>query len=480
MIQAIESLRQKSSALEPGPEQRELWARLVTSHGERQMKAQGHTPAFQASGDEGRGILSSPLGEDAEQPEMLLDLLSKHVQTPGVRLGTPGFMAFIPISTSYAAALGDYLAAVMNSYTGNFFASPGAVRLEHMLTRWMAGFVGYPETAGGDLTSGGSIANLSAIVAAREHHGLKAKDFDRAVVYCTSQTHHSVTKALRIAGLGECVRREISLDAAYRMQVEGLEQAIADDLNQDLRPWLIVAAAGTTDTGAIDPLPEIAEVARKHGLWLHIDGAYGAMFALCEPGRRVLKGMELSDSLTLDPHKGLFMPCGLGALLVRRGEDLLKAYRYDAHYMQDRPALASLSETSPSELSPELTRPFRGLRLWLSLKLIGLKAFRAALEEKLLLAQYFYDQIRREPRVEIGPSPDLSIVIFRFVPPKGDANQFNAQLLHELQKEGRIFMTSTEIEGKFWIRAAILCATTHREHIDQALAALKAKAVASM
>jgi len=238
-------------------------------------------------------------------------------------------------------------------------------------------------------------------------------------------------------------------------------------------PWLVVATAGSTDTGAIDPLNDIAAVARETGLWLHVDGAYGAMFSLCEPHRTALSWMERSDSLTLDPHKGLFMPCGSGAVLVRDGRRLRDAFRYDAHYMQDRAALASLEEVSPSELSPELTRPFRGLRLWLSLKLIGLQAFRAALEEKLLLARYFYDQIQALEGVQVGPPPDLSIVAFRFVPKKGDPDEFNQRLLKAVNRDGRVFITSTRLDGQVWLRVAVLCAPTHREHIEVALGVLK-------
>jgi glutamate/tyrosine decarboxylase-like PLP-dependent enzyme len=197
------------------------------------------------------------------------------------------------------------------------------------------------------------------------------------------------------------------------------------------------------------------------------------MFALCETGRTILAGMEQSDSLTLDPHKGLFMPCGSGAILVRDAKHLLDAYRYDASYMQDRPRLASLEEVSPSELSPELTRPFRGLRLWLSLKLLGLNPFRAALEEKLLLARYFYERIRAVDRVEVGPPPDLSIVAFRWIPSRGDSNEYNRRLLSAVQRDGRIFLTSTTLNSQFWLRLAVLCPTTHREHIDLALQILK-------
>ncbi len=473
MQERLDQLKALAQPLEPGLDLRQRWATEVNDHAQQFVEALATGPAYRIRPDEGKGILNSPLSEEPQDLDSLLKLLAEHVEAPGVKLGAPGFMAFIPTSSLYPGALGDYLAGVLNPYVGNYFGSPGAVRLEHSLTRWMAGFVGYPKTSAGDLTSGGSISNLSAVVTAREHHGLKARDYEKAVVYLTSQTHHSVTKALRVAGLNDCVRREIPLDSKYRMRADLLRQALDDDRRRGLVPWLIVASAGSTDTGAIDPLPEVAEAAREHKAWLHVDGAYGAMFALCPPGRQALAGMELSDSLALDPHKGLFMPCGSGALLVRDGRDLLNAYRYQAHYMQDRQALASLDESSPSELSPELTRPFRGLRLWLSLKLIGIRAFRAALEEKLLLARYFHERVRAVECVEAGPPPDLSVVVFRWVPKGGDADAFNQRLLNAVQRDGRIFLTSTRLNGQFWLRLAVLCPATHREHIDLALEILK-------
>lgn len=478
MKQRLDELRLLARPLEPDLPLRLRWMEAVNGHAQDFLESLATAPAFTSTPDEGSGILRSEFKEEPEDLEVLLNKVAEHVEKPGVKLGSPGFFAFIPISSLYPAALGDYLAAVLNPFSGNFFASPGAVRLEHLLTRWMAELVGFPKTSAGDLTSGGSISNLGAILAAREHRGLKARDYDRAVVYLTSQTHHSVTKALRILGLTDCVKREIPLDSAWRMRADLLRQTIAEDQKAGLLPWLVVASAGSTDTGAVDPLKTIAEEARNHKLWLHVDGAYGAMFALCPAGKQELAGMELADSLTLDPHKALFMPCGSGALLVRNGEHLRNAYHYDAHYMQDRQALASLNEISPSELSPELTRPFRGLRLWLSLRLLGLQVFRAALEEKLLLAQYFYEAIRAEPGFEVGPRPALSIVIFRYLPRAGDPNAINLRLLRELQKDGRVLLTSTSIDGQFWIRFAVLCAATHREHVDVALELLRQKTAA--
>ncbi len=475
MKDRLEELRRLSLPLEPGPEQRAEWTQQAVGWAEGFTDSLARGRAFHFSPDEGRGILEAPIADEPRQAQALLQILQEHVAVPGVKLGAPGFLAFIPISNLPTAALGDYLAAVANPFSGNFFASPGAVRLEHQLTRWMASFVGYPAKAAGDLTSGGSISNLSAIVTAREAHQLKARDFARVVVYLTSQAHHSIGKALRIAGLQECVQREVPLDDRWRMRADALDATIEADRKAGLLPWLIVAAAGSTDTGAVDPLREVAEIAQRQKLWLHVDGAYGAMFALCPSAKSVLAGLELSDSLTLDPHKGLFMPCGLGALLVRDGPALLRAYSYQAHYMRDRRSLASTDEVSPSELSPELTRPFRGLRLWLSLQLLGVRPFRAALEEKLLLARYFHDRIQRLPGFVVGPPPDLSVVTFRYVPERGDANEFNQRLLTALQRDGRIFLTSTQLDGLTVLRLAVLCATTHQDTIDLAVDLLARK-----
>ena len=204
-----------------------------------------------------------------------------------------------------------------------------------------------------------SIANLVGIVTAREAHGLKAKDFDRAVVYLGEQTHHAIDKALRIAGLKESLKRFVPLDGRHRMRPESLEAAVEGDAKAGLRPWLIAATAGTTDTGAVDPLAELADVAHRHGLWLHVDGAYGAPFALTEQAR-ILRGIERSDSVVLDPHKGLFLPFGSGAVLVREGSNLLGAHHYDASYLQDKDTLSSGDESPPRtshRSSPSLPGP---------------------------------------------------------------------------------------------------------------------------
>jgi len=473
----IKQLREMSLPLEPDAKQRARWLEQVIQYADAFMDNLPDRPAVVATEDKGVGILDSPISEGPIPIEQALDLLKNHVDRPGENEGTSsGYLAYIPSGGLYTAALGDYIAAVTNRYVGLSYCSPGAAHIEPMLWRWMADFIGYPTTAAGDFTSGGSIANLSAIVTAREAHQLKAADYPRAVAYLSDQTHHSVVKGLRIAGMKECIVRHIQLDQNYRMQAEELEAAILNDQQAGLLPWLVVASAGTVDTGAVDPLASLADISRHNRLWLHIDGAYGAMFALCEIGKAILRGIERADSVTLDPHKGLFMTLGTGAVLVRNGDDLLKAYQYHANYLEGVETVSDTGEVSQADLSPELTRPYRGLRLWLALKLTGVAPFRAALEEKLMLARHFYEGLQQLDGFVAGPPPDLSVVMFRYHPTRGNANEFNQKLIEAIQHDGRIFLSSTKINGEVFLRLAVLGFRTHLETIELALEILKQKA----
>jgi aromatic-L-amino-acid decarboxylase len=340
------------------------------------------------------------------------------------------------------------------------------VAIENQVLRWLADVVGYPAGAGGNFLSGGSMANLSAIVVAREAAGLRARDVERAVVYRTEQAHHCVTKGLRVAGMSECVQRTVPVDARFRMDVERLTDAMAEDSAAGLNPWLVIGTAGTTDTGAVDPLGYIASAARERGAWFHCDAAYGGPFVLCEEGRRALAGIERSDSVVLDPHKGLYVPFGVGAILVKDEAAMRHAYRFSASYISRDGHNAAVA---PMDLSPELSRPFRALRLWLPLQVLGTVPFEAAMEEKLLLARYAHERLRGMPWIETGPAPDLSIVVFRAKPTRGDPNEFNARLEKAIFEDGRTSLSSTVLGGDRWIRLAILAPRTHRAAIDQAI-----------
>ena len=475
MKERIKHLEGIARVLDPSADGRAILRDQVIQYADRFLEQLPHAQAYRAPENNDIGATDLSISEDPIGLSSALELLRQKVDHSGITMSA-GYLAFIPGTGLYSSALADYLAAITNRFVAAYFASPGGVQIERKLLRWMADFIGYPASAVGDLTSGGSIANLVAIVTARDAHNLKAKDFSKSVVYFSKQTHHSIDKALRIAGLSECVKRYIPLDDCYHMRPEALEKTIQQDKQAGLNPWLIVASAGTTDTGAVDPLESIADIAQAHQLWLHVDGAYGVPFALCDLGKNILQGIECSDSIILDGHKGLFLPFGSGAVLVKNGQHLLQSHHYSANYLQDVEALTSSDMISPAESSPELTRPFRGLRLWLPLKLAGVAPFRAALEEKLLLARYFYEEINQMDGFVTGPHPDLSIVTFRYLPKRGDPNEFNQKLITAVQQDGRIFLSSTMLDGKFTLRLAVLNLHTHQETIDLALKILKEKA----
>ena len=470
MRDEILGFEEKARALEPNQDARHAARESVVDYSESFLENIENLKAYRVSDSNGVGLFNAPFSETGIDIDKAIDLIRENVDTPGLNPASGGHLAYIPGGGIYYSALGDYLADVFNRYAGVFYASPGAVRMENMLIRWMNDLVGYPAGAHGNLTTSGSLANMIAMVVARDGKNIKAADIPRSVIYLSKQTHHSVQKAVNVAGLAECIVRHVPLDDRFRMIPGELDSQIEQDKIAGLNPFLVVASAGTTDVGAIDPLPEIGAISKKHGLWYHIDAAYGGFFILTNEGREKLKGIETSDSLIIDPHKGLFLPYGLGVVLVRNVEDLKRSFHFDAHYMQD--AFTAPDELSPAELSPELTKHFRGLRLWLPLKLHGLAPFRACLEEKLLLAKYFYREIQKlgfECRLE----PELSVVVYRYVPKSGDANEFNKKLLEAVVADGRVFISSTMLEGNYTLRFACLAFRTHLKTVDTLLEVLR-------
>jgi len=456
-------LEKTARLLEPASDARAEARALVVDYSEEFLDKVHSLRAYTITDDKGRSLLDSPITEDGIGIDAAIALIRHNVDTPGLNPASGGHLAYIPGGGIYYSALGDYLADVFNRYAGVFYASPGAVRMENMLIRWMCDLVGYGARSHGNLTTSGSLANMIAIVVARDGRNVKSADVSRSVIYLSKQTHHSVARGINVAGLAECPVRYIELDQGYRMKSDDLRSQIERDKADGLDPFLVIASAGTTDVGAIDPLREIGAIAKEHGLWYHIDAAYGGFFILTDEGKAKLQGLDLADSLIIDPHKGLFLPYGLGVVLVKDVAHLKHAHRFDAHYMQD--AFREPEEYSPAELSPELTKHFRGLRLWLPLKLHGLGPFRACLEEKLLLAKYFHAEVRKlgfETTVE----PELSVVTYRYVPKNGDANEFNKRLLDAVVADGRIFISSTMLNGEFTLRFACLAFRTHLHTVD--------------
>ena len=473
LVTRLRALEHAARPLDPGAGRRKRLRGAVVASTERFLRRTDTIKGYEETESKGRGLLAAPIAEDGLPLAAALELLEREVFRPGVNPAAPGHLAYIPGGGLYHAALGDFLAAVTNKYAGVFFGGPGAVRLENLLVRWVAGLVGYPAAAAGHIASGGSLATLAAIVAAREAHGVTSAEVPRSVVYLTSQAHHCIEKALRIAGLGEAPRRQVAMDDRFRMRSDELARAIVADRAQGLRPWLVIASAGTTDTGAIDPLDDLATIAGRERCWFHVDAAYGGFFLLTESGPRLLRGIERSDSVVLDPHKGLFLPYGSGIVVVRDAAPLMAAHSYTGNYMQD--ALREPEEISPADVSPELSKHFRGLRMWLPLILLGTAPFRAALEEKLLLARYFHHGIQALG-FEVGPEPELSIVTFRWAPPGASvdrANELNQRIVDGVRRDGRVFLSSTMLDGRFTQRLVALSFRTHRRTIDLALRILQ-------
>ncbi len=446
--------------LDPGPEQaRELVERalhLVTEHldglGER-----GIHPRRDA--DE---LVTRLLAQRPGAPRSMSSALSTlgEVVAAGRETTTGGELAYIPGSGLLTSAVADLLASTLNRYTGLPGIAPAAVALEGGVLRWLCESFDLPERAQAVLLSGGSMANLSALVAARERLGADGL----ARVYVGAQAHASVRKAARIAGLrAEQIRVCPSADG-LRLDTEAVRLAIKDDVAAGWRPMAIVAAAGTTNAGTVDPLAELAELAAETGTWLHVDAAYGGFFQLTDAGRAALAGIERADSITLDPHKSLFLPFGTGALLVRDRADLQRAFAEDADYLRDLDADEALPDFS--ELSPELTRAWRGLRLWLPLQLHGVDAFVDALDHKLALARRVWEHLAADPRLRTWGPPDLSIVPFRAV---GD-DVLQDRLLERINDSGVVRLSSTVIDGEVALRLAVLSHRTSDTTVEQALA----------
>lgn len=437
----------------------------------------GDQPAGEYEG--GRELarsLAEPLPETGTAYGELLDLLFERAVPCSYNTAGPGYLAYIPSGGLFHSAVADLISGAVNRYVGVWLAAPGLVQLEANVVRWLCEIVGYPRSAGGVLTSGGSIANLTALVTARSER--LGEDFLDGTLYASDQVHHSVGKAAVLAGLRRRNVREIPTDSAFRLRLDELERAIARDRRRGRRPFLIVASAGTTNTGAVDDLGAAADLAAGEGMWLHVDAAYGGLFALTERGRSVLAGIERADSVTLDPHKGLFLPYGTGALLARDPGALRRVHGTGADYMpamQEDPDLVDFCE-----LSPELSRGFRGLRAWLPIKMHGIGVFRRSLDEKLDLARWAAGELRRIPGVEVLAEPALSIVVFRLRPPAldpGEVNALNRDFLGRINRRQRVFLTGTTLPGdRFALRICVLSFRTHRERLEMGLEDIRAAA----
>jgi len=411
--------------------------------------------------------------EDGQKPEELFDLLFDRLIPSSFNTAGPGYLAYIPGGGIFHSAVADLIADATNRYVGVCAAAPALVQLESNVIRWFCRFVGYPAGAGGILTTGGSLANFTAIVTARKE--LLGDDLQHATIYGSDQVHHSVQKAANLAGFPYSSVREIATDERFRIRLDVLRETITRDRAAGQRPFLIIGSAGTTNTGAVDDLGALADLAKAERCWLHVDGAYGAFFVLTERGRRALKGIERADSITLDPHKTLFLPYGTGSLLVRDAAALRRAHSLHAEYLPPMQAEADLVDFC--EISPELSRDYRGLRVWLPLKMHGVDVFRRQLDEKLDLTEWATRELRKIEGIEIVAEPQLSVVAFRLVRPGMSVeqlNELNREFLERINSRKRVMLTPTVLGGRFVLRICVVSFRTHLDRMQMALEDIRA------
>lgn len=449
-----------SSPLEPDREKRdELTETIVTFLNDWYDRA----PTMEASGIDLAPEQLAELQKGPTESGRSLDSILSELEMAG-RAGifhpSGGHMSYIPNAGLYTSALAEFLAAGLNRYTGVSAAAPGFVAIEHGVIEWLTSLFDLGPQASGLMLSGGSTANLTGIVTAR--NAKLGDDFTGGVLYATRHTHHSAAKAARLAGFRSDQVVNVDVDEDLRMNVEHLEQLIETDKKSGKRPFLVVASAGTTDTGTIDPLPQIADIASDRELWLHIDGAYGGFFQLTDRGREVLKGIERADTVALDPHKGLSIPFGVGALIARDEGLLVEAHQGRGAYLRDEDSYMGIRDIA--SLGPELTRPFRGLSVWLPLQLHGVSPFREALDTSLDLARHAYQRLSSIDGLDAPWKPDLSVVAFRF-----DDDDLGRAAWEAVNADRTVHLSPTVIEGRFVLRIAVLNRRSTIEHVDRAI-----------
>lgn len=408
--------------------------------------------------------------EEGREPEAVLDRAVSEVLEFAARVDHPRFFAFIPGGPTWPSVLADLLSAGFNTFQGTWLGSSGPSQVELVVLDWIRDWMGLEAGWGGLFTSGGSTANLIALVAAREAAGGEG---GQRVVYMGDQGHSSLVKAAVTVGLPREAIRTVPSDASFRMDVGALVGMVHRDLAAGMRPMAICAAAGATNTGAVDDLVALGEVARAHGTWLHVDGAYGAFARMDPRGRYPFPGLELADSLTVDPHKWFFQPFETGGLLVRRPELLHEAFRISAEYLQDTEL--GTAHVNFGDRGVQLSRRFRALRIWMSVQMLGVRAFREAIGRSLDLAEGGAGFIRDAAELEFLAPPSMGILCFRFRPGNrsvtaGELDELNRRIQEQVVESGAAMISSTTLGGRFALR---LCVLNYRTSAEDVLGVLE-------
>ena len=406
--------------------------------------------------------LSEPVPEHGMEFEDVLAQLERDVLSNTMHVNHPRFLAYVPGPGNFVGAMADALISGYNVFAGTWVSGSGAAALELAVLEWLRQLCGLPSSAGGLFVSGGTMANLTALAVAREVR--VQGPLEHATVYFSDQAHSSLEKALRVIGLRPENQRKLASDTDFRLPVAELARCIEQDRARGKHPFSVIASAGTTNTGAIDPLPELAALCREQGLWLHVDGAYGAAAVIAERGRKLLAGIELADSLSLDPHKWLFQPFEIGCVLLRERVHLRDTFRVLPEYLKDTQQHSE--EFNFTDYGIQLTRNFRALKLWMSIKVFGLAAFRAAIERGFVLAEFTESCLRKMPGWEIVTPAQMGIVCFRHTA-LDDAGHL--KLVGKLIEDGFALITSTVLRGQTVLRTCTINPRTTEADIEESL-----------
>jgi glutamate/tyrosine decarboxylase-like PLP-dependent enzyme len=440
--------------------------RLIT----RIQRLRGEMPWRGATRAELEPMLAGPPPEEGRDPLAVLEQATQVVLPVAARVDHPRFFAFVPSSPTWPGVIADYLAAGYNIFQGTWLGSGGPSELELVVIDWFRRWVGYPDSAGGLFTSGGSAAILDALVAAREQAGAP----ERPAILFGDQTHSAVERAARIVGVRPAGILKVESDETFRMSLPALEFALGQARSRGFTPIAVCANAGTTNTGAIDPLPAIAELCAREKIWLHVDAAYGGFAILSEQGRALLAGIERADSISLDAHKWLYQPFEAGCVLVRDVATLLRAFSVNPEYLQD--TKLGLEQVNFADRGYQLTRSFRALKVWMSIQTFGLARFRTAIERSMAYAADAGALVAGTAGLELLSPPSLGVLCFRYRPaggdwPAGRIEKLNEAIQSRVIGSGTAMISSTRLRGVYSLRLCIMSHLTTwddvRETIEQ-------------
>ncbi|HYL34995.1 MAG TPA: aminotransferase class I/II-fold pyridoxal phosphate-dependent enzyme [Bryobacteraceae bacterium] len=409
---------------------------------------------------------NEPAPEYGTDFETVLAQVEQQILPNTMHVNHPRFLAYVPGPGNFVGAMADALISGYNVFAGTWISGSGAAAVELAVLNWLRQACGLPESTGGLFVSGGTMANLTALAVARR---VMLQDrVDAATVYFSDQAHSSLEKALRLLGFAPSSFRRVPSDPDYRLPVARLAQWIEEDRAIGMRPFCVIASAGTTNTGAIDPLPELSRLCREQNLWLHVDGAYGAAAVFSPRARDLLAGLELADSLSLDPHKWLFQPFEIGCVLVRDLAHLRDTFRILPEYLKDTHQLSE--QFNFTDYGLQLTRSFRALKLWMSIKVFGMASFRAAIERGFSLAEFAEAHLRRMPGWEIVTPAQMAVVCFRYQAANDAAH---LRLVQAILEEGFALVTSTVLRGRTVLRVCTINPRTTEADIRASLEKLQ-------